>query len=87
MYKEPVMMFAVKRCVDNGTKPYKFADVNNTPLYHWVTNSSDKHYNQYHRTNSSVNYYSRFSNYSDKKMFWVDDKKVVVPFNVETPIN
>lgn len=69
MYKEPVMMFAVKRCVDNGTKPYKFADANNTPLYHWVTNSSDKHYNQYHRTNSSVNYYSRFSNYSDKKMF------------------
>lgn len=39
MYNEPVLVFAVKRAVDNGKKPFKFAD-GQTPIYTWRGNSS-----------------------------------------------
>lgn len=87
MYKEPVMMIAVKRCVDNGNKPYKFADANSTPIYHLVVNSSDKHDHDYYTSNTAVVFYDRYTDNSIDGMFWIDDKEVTVPFDMATPIN
>lgn len=85
MYKEPVIMVAVKRCVDNGTKPYYFADADNTPLYTVVVNTWEG--NKYYYNSNNVE--QSLHRYQDRDMrheFWIDSVQVDHPFNIETPI-
>ena len=85
MYREPVIMVAVKRCVDNGSKPYHFDDAARTPLYHWISNSSDKFDNKYYKSTLTVVIYNRYKGYSHANEFWVDNQQVTVPFGMEMP--
>ena len=80
-------MVAVKRCVDNGTKPYTFADADNTPLYTCVVNTSDKYSKHYYNTTAvelAQHRYDAVKNSGSR--FFVDDVKTENPFDIQTPI-
>ena len=85
MYREPVIMVAVKRCVDNGSKPYNFDDAARSPLYHWISNSTDKFDKKYYKSTWAVVIYDRYKGYSQDNEFWVDNQQVTVPFGMEMP--
>jgi hypothetical protein len=85
MYKEPVIMVAVKRCVDNGTKPYYFADADNTPLYTVVVNTWEGN-KYYYNSNNVEQSLHRYQDRDLRHEFWIDSVQVDHPFNIETPI-
>ena len=68
-----------------STKPYYFADADNTPLYTVVVNTWEG--NKYYYNSSNVE--QSLHRYQDRDMrheFWIDSVQVDHPFNIETPI-